>query len=36
MVFNITSFTIKKKYGIALAALGFVNFVYSDEIPIKK
>ncbi|NOZ22919.1 MAG: hypothetical protein GXP25_17720 [Planctomycetes bacterium] len=33
MKFNITSLTIRKNYGIALAALGFVNFIYLDPAP---
>ncbi len=32
--FDITSLYIEKKYGIALAALGFVNFIYPKPIPI--
>ena len=35
MIFDITSFYIQKHYGIALAALGFVNFIYPDQIPVK-
>jgi len=35
MVFDTTSLYIKKNYGIALAALGFVNFIYPDQIPVK-
>lgn len=33
--FKIISLQIKKKYGIALAALGFLNFIYPDVIKIK-
>lgn len=36
MKFDTTSLYIQKKYGIALAALGFVNFIYPDKIPIKE
>lgn len=35
MVFDTTSLYIQKNYGIAIAALGFVNFIYPDQIPIK-
>jgi pyruvoyl-dependent arginine decarboxylase len=35
MKFNVTSLYIEKKYGISLAALGFVNFIYSNPIPVK-
>ncbi|MFH1079930.1 MAG: pyruvoyl-dependent arginine decarboxylase [Pseudomonadota bacterium] len=34
MKFNITSLYIQKNYGMALAALGFVNFIYPDSIPV--
>jgi len=30
--FNIRSLNITKKYGIALAALGFLNYIYPDMI----
>lgn len=33
--FNITSLHIEKNYGIALAQLGFVNFIYLDPVPVK-
>lgn len=33
--FNITSAHIEKNYGIALAQLGFVSFIYLDPIPIQ-
>ena len=36
MVFKVTSMNIKKNYGIALAALGFVNFIYPDQLPVQK
>ncbi|WP_419785199.1 pyruvoyl-dependent arginine decarboxylase [Pseudodesulfovibrio sp.] len=36
MRYDITSLIIKKKYGIALAALGFVGFIYPEELPSKK
>jgi pyruvoyl-dependent arginine decarboxylase (PvlArgDC) len=32
--FTITSIYIEKNYGMALAALGFVNFIYPDPIPV--
>ena len=35
MKFNVTSLYIEKKYGIALAALGFVNFIYTNPVPVK-
>ncbi len=35
MVFDTISLNIKKNYGIALAALGFVNFIYPDHLPLK-
>ncbi len=35
MKFNVTSLYIQKNYGMALAALGFVNFIYPDPIPVK-
>jgi arginine decarboxylase len=31
MKFDITTLSIKKNYGMALAALGFVNFIYPGE-----
>jgi len=34
MKFDITSMHIEKKYGIALAALGFVNFIYPEPYPL--
>jgi arginine decarboxylase len=34
MTFNTTSLYIEKKYGIALAALGFVNYIFPDPMPI--
>lgn len=34
MQFDITSLYIKKNYGMTLAALGFVNFIYPDPIPV--
>ncbi|MBU1137495.1 MAG: pyruvoyl-dependent arginine decarboxylase [Proteobacteria bacterium] len=34
ITFNITTIHIEKKYGIALAQLGFLNFIYLDPIPI--
>jgi pyruvoyl-dependent arginine decarboxylase len=34
MQFDIKSLYIKKNYGIALAALGFVNFIYPDPLPV--
>ena len=34
MVFDVTSLQISKKYGIALAALGFVGFVYPEVLPV--
>lgn len=36
MVFNITSLTITKNYGMALACLGFVNFEYPGPMPVGK
>lgn len=33
MKFDIVSLSIRKNYGIALAALGFVNFIYPDALP---
>ncbi len=36
MKFDTTSLYIRKNYGMALAALGFVGFIYPDEAPIKK
>lgn len=36
MVFDTTTLYIKKKYGIALAALGFINFIYPDQLPVKE
>ena len=35
MKFDVTSLYIKKNYGMALAALGFVNFIYPDPTPIR-
>lgn len=35
MKFEIASIHVEKKYGIALAALGFLNFIYPDPIPVK-
>ncbi len=35
MKFDITSLHIRKNYGVALAALGFVGFIYPDELSIK-
>jgi arginine decarboxylase len=34
--FNITSLYIKKKYGVALAQLGFLGFIYTDPLPVPK
>jgi pyruvoyl-dependent arginine decarboxylase len=34
MRFDITSLYIDKAYGLALAALGFVSFVYPDPVPV--
>jgi len=34
ITFNITSIHIEKKYGIALAQLGFMSFIYLDPVPI--
>lgn len=34
MKFAVTSLVIRKKYGIALAALGFIDFIYPDRIPV--
>lgn len=36
MIYNITSLQITKNYGIALAALGFVNFEYPGPLPADK
>ena len=36
MKFNVVSLHINKKYGIALAALGFLNYIYPDPIAVKK
>ena len=36
MKFNVTSVYIEKKYGVALAALGFVDFIYTDPLPREK
>lgn len=36
MKFDITSLNIEKNYGIALAAIGFINFIYPDPLPTKK
>lgn len=36
MKYNITSLNIEKNYGVALAALGFINFIYPDPLPAKK
>jgi pyruvoyl-dependent arginine decarboxylase (PvlArgDC) len=35
MKFTVTSLYIEKKYGISLAALGFVNFIYTNPVPVK-
>ncbi len=35
MKFSITSLRIKKKYGIALSALGFLNFIYPDAVKVE-
>jgi pyruvoyl-dependent arginine decarboxylase len=35
MKFNVTSLYIQNNYGMALAALGFVNFIYPDPIPVR-
>ncbi len=35
MKFNIISLFIEKKYGLALAALGFVNFIYPVPYPVE-
>lgn len=35
MKFNIASIYIQKNYGVALSALGFVNFIYPPPIPVK-
>jgi len=35
MKFNITSLYIQKNYGMALAALGFVDFIYPDPVSVK-
>ena len=35
MVFNVAHLNIEKRYGIALAALGFVNFIYPEPLPVK-
>jgi arginine decarboxylase len=34
MKFTVTSLYIEKKYGISLAALGFVNFIYPGPAPV--
>lgn len=34
MTFNTTSLYIEKKYGIALAALGFVNYIFPEPMPV--
>jgi pyruvoyl-dependent arginine decarboxylase (PvlArgDC) len=34
ITFNITSLHIEKKYGMVLAQLGFLNFIYLDPVPI--
>ena len=34
--FDITSLQIEKNYGIALAQLGFLNFIYLDPVPITR
>jgi len=34
MAFAVTSLYIEKKYGMALAALGFIGFIYPDPYPI--
>jgi arginine decarboxylase len=36
MQFDVTSLYIKKNYGMALAALGFVNFIYPDLMPLRE
>ena len=36
MKFNVTSVYIEKKYGVALAALGFIDFIYTDPMPREK
>lgn len=35
MTFDTTSLYVTKKYGIALAALGFINFIYPKATPIE-
>lgn len=35
MEFEVTSLYIQKNFGISLAALGFVNFIYPEPVPIK-
>lgn len=35
MTFEVASLTIEKNYGMVLAALGFVNFIYADPFPLK-
>ncbi len=35
ITFNITTIHIEKRYGIALAQLGFLSFMYLDPIPIE-
>ena len=35
MKFNVTSLYIEKTYGMALAAIGFVNFIYPPPLPVK-
>jgi pyruvoyl-dependent arginine decarboxylase (PvlArgDC) len=34
MKFTVTSLYIEKKYGMSLAALGFVNFIYPGPVPV--
>lgn len=36
MKFNITSLYIIKNYGMALAQIGFLNYLYPDKIPLPK
>ena len=36
MKFTVTSLYIEKKYGMSLAALGFINFIYPDPAPVTK
>lgn len=33
MKFDVTSLYIRKNYGMALAAIGFLNFIYPDKVP---